>query len=138
MTERGRDTREPMIPINHSGYGIKVKDLVTYALIIIGGVSFAVTGVSRLDALSEQVHTQTTNTQEAIDKLSEVIETARKERTSDIKSLEGRVSRAEVEGARVSAQVNNLEKLMEDLRDLMRRQEEDLLKEDRNNRKSIR
>jgi len=123
--------KEPMIAINHTGWGVKVKDLITIgALIFVGGGAYvAVTSqLSTLESrlkivpaeVQEDVRTMAANLSAEIKSLSQRVETSRVERLSDVKDLTRRVAQGEAERAKIGQQVNNLDELLRDIRGLMR------------------
>ena len=123
--------REPWLSINHTGFGVKIKDLITLGVMCFvgGGAWYAVDG--QLDHLSEklavvpaEVQADVQNMQRSISteirSMASKLETIRIESDGDIKDLSRRVSEGEADRAKLGQQVDNLESLMRDIRDLMR------------------
>lgn len=59
----------------------------------------------------------------SVNELKTTIETTRVERNQELRELQQRINAADTERAKIGAQVSGLERLMEDIRDIMRRQE---------------
>lgn len=129
-----QEYREPMMRINHSGYQVKVATLLQIAVFVFaGGGAFGLVKY-QLNNLETKLVVTPASVQKSVDDMNKVIqsqlndlklqaEVARKERTADIKELERRVAHNETENARIGQQVSNLERLIEDVRDLLRRAE---------------
>jgi len=129
-----QEYREPMMRINHSGYQVKVATLLQLAVFVFaGGGAFGLVKY-QLNNLETKLVVTPASVQKSVDDMNRVIQTqlndikiqaevARKERTADIKELERRVAHNETENARIGQQVSNLERLIEDVRDLLRRAE---------------
>lgn len=123
-----------MMRINHSGYQVKVATLLQLAVFVFaGGGAFGLVKY-QLNNLETKLVVTPASVQKSVDDMNRVIQTqlndikiqaevARKERTADIKELERRVAHNETENARIGQQVSNLERLIEDVRDLLRRAE---------------
>jgi len=129
-----QEYREPMMRLNHSGYQVKVATLLQLAVFVFaGGGAFGLVKY-QLNNLETKLVVTPASVQKSVDDMNGVIqaqlhdikiqaEVARKERTADIKELERRVAHNETENARIGQQVSNLERLIEDIRDLLRRAE---------------
>lgn len=124
---------EPMVRLNHSGYGIKIKDLVTIAtLIFVGGGAYFVVDY-KLSEISRAAENNAVALQKAtadlkatiaaeIEELEKRREIARVERNEDIRRLNESVALGAQDRARLSQKVDNLEDLMKDIRDFLRSQ----------------
>lgn len=123
MSQSNNQTQEPMLKFNGSGYGVKWATVLQFAVLVIGGIIAFTMAQAKLDSLSEQVLSNQQSVSQSLAQLSSVIETARIERNADFKDLERRVTGNEQERARVAQQVDSLERLLEDVRDLLRKQE---------------
>ena len=120
-----------MIKFNGTGYGIKAATVVQTLVILAPIIGGGYVTLQRLDVLEKRLSVVPADVQtdvlslkksisEDFNDLREKVEIARRERTHDIKDLERRASAADADRAKITQQVTGLERLMEDLRDLLR------------------
>jgi len=131
VTDTKTQTTEPMIRFNGTGYGIKAATVVQALIILAPIIGGGYVTLQRLDVLEKRLSVVPADVQtdvlslkksisEDFNDLREKVEIARRERTHDIKDLERRASAADADRAKITQQVTGLERLMEDLRDLLR------------------
>ena len=133
MTEGRKITREPMLRLNGSGYGIEWTKIVQL-LVLIGGMVWVFAAASeRLDVLEtklsvapKEVLAEVRVLRDAVTQqfleIRRTVETTRVERRLEIKELEARASDSEADRAQLNAQVKNLAKIVEDTHELLKNQ----------------